>query len=146
MYKKCTQIIIIKKILLHHILLAKKKFYPEYTFTKDMRKWKPRFSRICQKVEDWLQLFSRQTLKVNFCCTFHELKLDIQLASLWIWDSAHLFNLNHFPPPQALIEAIYWVSNQKRIDILQYSFLCLFRRWIRVEAVHRVSRRKWDRV
>ena len=53
-----------------------------------MRKWKPCFSRICQKVEDWLRLFSRLPVdqlwsNFFFCqcnCTPHYVGSCIQLT------------------------------------------------------------------
>ena len=50
-----------------------------------IRKWKPCFSRICQKVEDWLRLFSQQLFHYSFivgnlkCLFFSFLVADTQL-------------------------------------------------------------------
>ena len=57
---------------------------PEEIFNFPIRKWKPCFSRICQKVEDWLQLFSRPLfffVYMKLSCTFLPEKVNYREKS-----------------------------------------------------------------
>ena len=77
-----------------------------------IRKWKPRFSRTCQKVEDWLRLFSRsfkfrldlQTLPNNHCMEPFCLLLLASISTTSKLSSVHFFSW--MPPMLISIETL----------------------------------------
>ena len=108
---------------------------PDETLNFLIRKWKPCFSRICQKVKDWLRLFSRLFLKStqiynaefakwtcwrrDSCFGRHRIRIKVWLTDQWM-DKAAIRNNREKSRSQS---STFWhIRNIKLLDLLPFSF------------------------